>query len=288
MAVLFFNSDVLLTAGEVQKRMADLQHWQAQITALQKQVAETQEWLNLVAKVIDPELANQLIGDVLLPTQVGTSDEAIPPSERHPRRSPMGEEVKRFLKTQTDGATSRQLIDHLLQAQEFREAVQRNRNRVYTVLSRLVESHEIRKIERSYFSAEAASTENDGSEEETAASLGSSEAHLSPPAGHDAQPGNIELGKDQDASGSGPQNSTIVVRVDPAVAPPGMPRTNSLNPAAAAEAPPKTRTPPIDFGGPRERELPPPTKSLFLSDPAAASSEAQTQPRSSPNNKAEH
>lgn len=106
MAILFINSDVLLTATEVQKRTNDLQHWQAEITSLQKQVAETQEWLNLVAKVIGPQRANQLIGDGLLPTQVSTSNEAILPSEKNPRRSPIGDEVRRFLKTQKKGSSA--------------------------------------------------------------------------------------------------------------------------------------------------------------------------------------
>lgn len=272
----FFNSDVLLTATEVQKRLKDLREWNAQITALQKQVAETHAWLNLVAKLIGPERAHQLIGDVLLPAQVSTSNEAILPSEPHPRRSRMGDEVKRFLKTQTNGATSGQIIDHLLQTQEFQEGVQRNRNRVYNVLSRLEKNHELRKIEGSYYLLVAPPIEDSGSEKEAAVPSESREARLSSQASRDAEPRHSEVGKDQHASDGHPLMSTVHVELDLAADSSEVPRTNSLDPSAPAEAPPKTQR--TNFGGPGPgadpSEVPPtnssPTKSLFQTDPAEA------------------
>ncbi|MER9971127.1 hypothetical protein [Mesorhizobium sp. M0060] len=272
MAVLFFNSDVLLTATEVQKRMNDLQHWQAEITSLQKQVAETHAWLNLVAKLIGPERAHQLIGDVLLPAQVSTSNEAILPSEPHPRRSPMGDEVKRFLKTQTNGATSGQIIDHLLQSQEFQEGVQRNRNRVYNVLSRLEKNHELRKIEGSYYLPVAPPIEDTGSEKEAAVPWESREARLSSQASRDAKPAHTDVGRDRDASGSCPLTSSDYVGRDPAAIPAEVPATKS-NPtkslfqtgsaAAPSEVPP-AQSPPTRSS---------PTKSLFQTDSAAVTPE---------------
>lgn len=283
MAVLFFNSDVLLTATEVQKRMNDLQQWQAEITSLQKQVAETQAWLNLVAKLIGPERANQLIGDVLLPTQVGTSNEAIPPSEQNPRRSRIGDEIKRFLKTQTNGATSRQIIDHLLQIQEFQEVVQRNSNgNVYTALSRLVKRHEVRKIESSYYSPVARPKENSGSEEETAVSAESSEARLSSKASRDAEPTHTDVGRDRDASGSGPLTSTDYVGRDPTPIPAEFPATKSTptkslfqtdSAAAPPEVPPAQS--PLTRSSPTKSS---PTKSLFQTDSAAVAPDVQIQP----------
>ncbi|PBB32057.1 hypothetical protein [Mesorhizobium sp. WSM3868] len=262
MAILFPNSDVLLSAAEVQKRVRDRREWQAQIAVLQKQVVETEEWLNHVAKVIGPERANQLIGDVLLPTQVSTSNEAILPSEQHPRRSPIGDEIKRFLKTQTNGATRRQIIGHLLQIQQFQKVVERNNTSVDNVLSRLVKRDELRKIGTIYNSPEASPDENSGFKEATAVPSESSASSPSSPAGHDGASTPTEVSNAQHASGGGPLTSTAYVGLDPAAVPPDGPPNNSLNPATPSEAPPKTQTPRIDFGGPRE--LPPPTKSLFL------------------------
>ncbi|TGV61036.1 hypothetical protein EN784_01145 [bacterium M00.F.Ca.ET.141.01.1.1] len=264
MAILFFNSDVLLSVAEVQKRVKDRQEWLAQIAVLQKKVAETEEWLNLVAKLIGRARANQLIGDVLLPAQVSTSNEAVLPTERHPRRSPMGDEVKRFLKTQMKGATSRQIIDHLLQTQEFQKGVQRNRGTVYNVLVRLVESRELRKNEKTktYYSPGAPPNENNGAGQETAVLSESSEARLSSPAAHDTESKNTEEGKNRDASGEGPLISTDYVGRDPAAIPAEVPGTKStptksLFQTDSAAVPPEV--PPAQS---------PPTRSLFRRDPA--------------------
>ncbi|TIN18608.1 MAG: hypothetical protein E5Y31_25725 [Mesorhizobium sp.] len=349
------ESDVLLSVAEFRNRMKDFQEKQAQITALQMQVAEAQEWFNLVAKVIGSERVSQLMSDVPLLTQVQTPNEAasptvtqrpggvtwtrflenyvnsvdrpvdydelrqaisngslglklkksdktfygaigkltdshrivkedgwifsvagyheykrkvakgeitpLPPSssEQHARRSRIGDEVKRFLKTQTNGATGRQIIDHVLQIQEFQKVVGRNNTNVYNALARLMKRHELRKIGTTYYSPEAPPNENRGSEEDTAVSLSS-------PAGRDAEPTHTEVGKDQYSTGSGPLTSTIYVGVDPAEALPEVPppTTRSLFQADPAEAPPKVPTPT--------------TRSLFQTDPAAVTPEVQTQP----------
>ncbi|MER9134756.1 hypothetical protein NKI20_00350 [Mesorhizobium sp. M0830] len=359
-----FDSDVLLSVAELQRRMKDLQEWQAQITALQKQVAETQEWINLVAKVIGPERANQLIGDVPVLTQVRALNEAIPStvrqrpggvtwtsfienyvnsvnrpvdyaelreaisnsilgsklekseksfygaigkltdslrivkedgwifsvadyneykrkvskgeneplppssSEQHARGSRIGDQIKRFLKTQTDGATGRQIIEHVLQIQEFQEVIERNNTNVYNVLYRLAKRQELRKVGTTYYSPEAPPIENRGSELETAVASESSASRLSSPAGRDADPRHTDVVNDQHASGGDPLTSTIYVGVDPAAVPLEVPSTKpsptkSLFQAGPAAAPP---------------EIPPPTtRSLFQAGPAAAPPEVQIQ-----------
>ncbi|MBZ9744309.1 hypothetical protein LB516_03500 [Mesorhizobium sp. CO1-1-7] len=289
-----FDSEVLLSIADLQKRKKDLQEWQAEITSLQKQVAETLAWLNLVAKLIGPERASQLLGDVLLPAQVSTSNAAILPPEPHPGRSAMGDEVKQFLKTQANGATSRQIIDHLLQTQEFQEGVQRNSNSVYMLLSRLVKRHELLKIESRYYSPVARPNETGGSEVETVVLKESRGARLSSPAGRDAEPTHADVDRDRDASASGPQTSTDYVGRDPAAVPPEVPpaqpppitssaitssATKSLFQTESAAAPPE-----VSSAQPTPITSPP-TKSLFQTESAAAPpqvSSAQPTPITSP------
>ncbi|TKB20446.1 MAG: hypothetical protein E5V75_05100 [Mesorhizobium sp.] len=320
MAVLFFNSDVLLSVAEVQKRVKDLQEWQVQIAVLQKQVAETEEWLNLVAKVIGPARAKQLIGDAPLITQVEAPNEKTPPTIR---QRPEGVTWTSFIEDYVNSANRpvnyaelRQAISNsilgskretskktfygaILKLTDSRRVVKEDgwifsfaafdeykckvangeieplpprsskqharRPRVGDEIRRRLKTRTNGKTGISYRSPQAPPNDKRGSEEETAVSSESSEAYLIPPAGHDAEPTNMEVGKDQRASGIGPLTSTIYVGIGSAAALPEIPQTNSLNPDPPGEVLPTTQTPPIDFGG---RELPPPTKSLFPADPS--------------------
>lgn len=241
---------MLLTVNEVQKRVKDLRQWQAQITVLQKRAAETHAWLNDVAKVIGPERASELIGDDLLTSRVSTSDDGLLPSE-HLRRSPIEDEVKRFLQTQTKGATSRQIIGHL----------QRSSGSVYNALSRLVKRDEVRKIERGPYLLVASPQENSGSEEDTAVPSESSSSRVSPQVGRDADSRKTEVGRDRDASGSAPLTSTDYVGPDLAGVPPEV---------SPAQSSPTKSSPTFPFAGldTVSPKVPPtwslPTKSPFV------------------------
>lgn len=84
-------------------------------------------------------------------------------SHQHSRGSRLGDEIKLFLKRCPNGAPGKDIIQHMVQFEEFRQAVERNDTSVYNVLARLVKREEIRKIGTTYYSPEAPPNENSGS-----------------------------------------------------------------------------------------------------------------------------
>lgn len=85
------------------------------------------------------------------------------------RPAPFEDRVKLFLDSCANGATGREVIDHMLTVPEFHESVRRNNTTVYNVLSRMVRRAQIRKIGQAYYSPDAPPNESSGSYEETAA-----------------------------------------------------------------------------------------------------------------------
>ncbi|TIQ33110.1 MAG: hypothetical protein E5X48_25220 [Mesorhizobium sp.] len=318
MAILF-SSDVLLSVAELQKRLKDRQELRAQIAVLQKQLAETEEWVNLVAKVIGPERASQLIDDAPLLSQVETSDGTTPLKIR---QRPGGVTWTGFIEDYVN-STNRPV-----NYAELREAIsksvlgsklEKSEKSFFGAIIKLADSGRVIKEDRwifsvaafdeykrkvaigevqplpssseqharklrvgdvgrrslktsaSYHPPKAPPNDSSGTEEETVISSESSEARLIPPAGDDAEPRSTEVGKDQYASGGGPMTPRVYVGTESAGVPFEVPPNNSRNPPAPVEAQPKTQTPQMDFG--RPLELPPPTKSLFPADQAAATPE---------------
>jgi hypothetical protein len=258
---LFDSNEVLLSAAQIVERVKEFRALEAQIVSLQKETREMREWFGFVAKVIGPDRAHLLIGDIsdtqaqneptssanrkrpggqtwtgfienyvnsvnrpvdyaelreaisnsVLGPKLEKSDksfygaigklvdghrlvkddgwvfavaayndykrkvakgeiEPLPPSssEQHGRGSRHGDEIKRFLRKQPEGASGKAIIEHMLGIEEFREAVQKNNTSVYNVLSRLVKRGEIRKIGTTYYHPPTDENKNSGSQEDAA------------------------------------------------------------------------------------------------------------------------
>lgn len=83
-------------------------------------------------------------------------------SQQHARGSRLGDEIKRFLKRCPHGASGKEIIQHMVQIEEFQKAVERNDTSVYNVLSRLLKRGELRKVDTTYYHPPTDENENSG------------------------------------------------------------------------------------------------------------------------------